>query len=316
MGARLMSRLTLADIRAVRATPGRSVLLFLTDRCPVGCDHCSVGALMTEPGIADWDRFEAVLDVIADRPGVDTVAISGGEPFVERRALPHATRRLSQAGKSLVVYTAGHWGEPAPWIREVLGQVGTIVLSSDSYHARQVPPAVFAAAAGAVVAEGCRLIVQTLEPDLPMAEAALEAALGSSWRQVAEVSTVPTLPYGRAAGRRLPATRHTQGGCPLVGTPLLRTDGMVAACCNEQVIKGMGPARLRRSGADRDEIAHALDDLAADPVLWSMRAIGPDVLAAHADVGGPADTPCGTCWRVLDRLPPAFSATLGLLRTG
>src|SRR3954447_20648827 len=101
-----MRRLTFAEVEAARSDRGRSVLLFITDRCPVGCAHCSVDSRADSPSISDFDLFEQIVDAICARPEVDVVGISGGEPFVERRGLALAARRVADSGKALVLYTS------------------------------------------------------------------------------------------------------------------------------------------------------------------------------------------------------------------
>src|SRR2546421_2554616 len=102
-----MRRLSFADVEFARRTRGRSVLLFITDRCPVGCAHCSVDSRADSPSIADFALFGQIVDAICARPEVRVVGISGGEPFVERRGLTLAARKLFQASKDIVLYTSG-----------------------------------------------------------------------------------------------------------------------------------------------------------------------------------------------------------------
>src|SRR5260370_23472498 len=97
--------LTLADIDEIRAQRQRSALLYLTDRCPVGCAHCSVSALPRGARPADAGLLESLVDGICASATISLVGISGGEPFTERRALQEATGRLSAAGKPLRAVT-------------------------------------------------------------------------------------------------------------------------------------------------------------------------------------------------------------------
>src|SRR2546430_12775423 len=104
-----MRRLSLAQVEEARQTLGQSVLLFLTDRCPVGCAHCSVDSRQDSPTISDFELFEQIVEALCTRPDLRLVGISGGEPFVERRGLMLASRRLIEAEKDVVVYTSGVW---------------------------------------------------------------------------------------------------------------------------------------------------------------------------------------------------------------
>jgi hypothetical protein len=84
-------RLNLETVELIRRTPLRSVLLFLTDRCPVGCGHCSVDSRRDSPMITDFPMFERVLDEICALSTVElvghleTVEIAGDRNLVDRR---------------------------------------------------------------------------------------------------------------------------------------------------------------------------------------------------------------------------------------
>ena len=121
------------DIRNER---GRSTLLFITDRCPVGCAHCSVDSRRDSPTITDFELFGEIVEWLVAQD-YDVIGISGGEPFVERRGLSLAARRITEEGKRLVVYTSGVWAkrpDPPAWIAEVLDRSTTVFLSTDAFH--------------------------------------------------------------------------------------------------------------------------------------------------------------------------------------
>ena len=295
--------LTLGEIAAARRTRGRAALLYLTDRCPVGCAHCSVDALPRGPRPADRPRFRQVLRLLCEEPALSVVGISGGEPFTEPRALLTAARRLTAAGRHIVPYTSGNWAasRPAPpWAREVLRLSSCVILSTDAYHAARLPPAAFVAAARATAAEGTWLACQVLTGDEALAERLLRRAFGREWPSYAELAAVPLLPYGRAAGQRAaPPGPGPAGPCTVAGTPVVRYDGRIAVCCNERVAAGGGPAGLHRS-VDEPGVLRAL---AGDPYLTVLGSLGVGALAAlpgYRDLAGGGDM-CGTCWRMVAR---------------
>lgn len=301
------NRLTLDQIESERGTRGRAALLYVTDRCPVGCAHCSVDALPVGRRITDWPRFSRVLRVLCEEPGLSVVGVSGGEPFVERRGLLTAARRLTAAGRHLVPYTSGHWGAARPvpeWINKVLRLSSCVVLSTDAYHASRLPDSAFVAAARATAAQGTWIGCQVLEGEAESAGALLRTAFGRGWRSYAEIKTVPLLRYGRAAGTT-PAPRHVTGAdagrCTVTATPVVRYDGTVAACCNERVATGDGPAGLRRS----IDAPGALTSLANDPYLTVLGSLGATPLTALPAYGDLAQAEvtdlCDLCWRMVAR---------------
>ena len=308
-----MRRLRLADVVRVRFAAGRSVLLFLTDRCPVGCAHCSVDSRPTSPSISDFGLFDELLTAICEDQRLRMVGISGGEPFVERRGLLRATERLAAAGKDIVLYTSGVWAaaERVPsWIPTAIGRAGCVFLSTDAFHAEAVDERRYVHAARTIADCGVPIVVQVL--DLPEmvheAERLLEAAFGTAWPEYADVSLIEPLPYGRGAGlfERPPAT---PGGllpaCSLLAAPVVRYDGRVTACCNEQVIMGMGPDRLRMHCTSRQQLAETLEELRRDAVLRIIGQAGAGVLTAHPRYADMQDEPyrgiCDFCWRAQER---------------
>src|SRR5687768_751764 len=90
--------LTLADLERARNHPGKSCLVFLTDRCPVGCAHCSVDSRPDSRRIEDHGLFEEVVAGVLSIPTLDVIGVSGGEPFIERRALSYLVRECSFRG--------------------------------------------------------------------------------------------------------------------------------------------------------------------------------------------------------------------------
>lgn len=309
-----MRRLTFADVEARRHTLGESALLFITDRCPVGCAHCSVDSRPDSPRVTDYILFGEILDALC-ASDFTVVGISGGEPFVERRALTMAVERISTAGKDVVVYTSGFWGtrpECPAWAREVIRRCACVFLSTDAFHQAALADERFVNAAAAIASEGRWMVVQVLDIEAMVERATglLARALGPRWQEYAEVHPTPPLPYGRATNLfrrvdRRPGAQFTQP-CRLVDAPVIRYDGRVSACCNEVVTMGAGPAGLRRACRTADEVTAAIGQFRTMPLLRAIGATGPGPLTAHPSLADLADEPaasiCEVCWRMVDRL--------------
>jgi organic radical activating enzyme len=319
-----MRRLSLAQVDDVRYTPGRSLLLFLTDRCPVGCAHCSVDSRPTSPTIRDFSLFETIVDEICAAPRLELVGLSGGEPFVERRGLSLATERLALAGKDIVLYTSGIWaGRTVPgWVRTVLARAACVFLSTDAFHANQIDDERFVRAAQAVRTAGAGLVVQVLnEPSMVShAELLLTHAFGSPWQGEAELNYIPPLPYGRGEVIFHPVARHrgaSFGPCSSLAAPVIRYDGTISACCNERVIMGAGPPVLRRQISRAGDLPVAVDSFASDPFLRVLGSAGPSVLTQHPKLRDLADREfgsiCDLCWAAQRRLAGTDAAPDPLL---
>jgi hypothetical protein len=309
----MVGRVTFAEIDAIRAQPQRAVLLYLTDRCPAGCQHCSVAATATGPR-PDRATVERLVDELCGLPHIRMVGISGGEPFTERVLLQEATGRLAAAGKLLVLYTSGLWGRDdgtAPrWAGEVLARASCVVLSTDQYHAARIPERRYLAALRAARSAGCWIGVQVLGTPGQLAEAErlLAVALGPSWPSGAEIRATEFLPRGRAATaiqRRGARPGHSFGRCPLASSPVIRHDGRITACCNEDVVTGGGPAALQAVATSRDGLRESLARLRREPFLRAIGTAGVGALSLLPDYRelGTRSYPdiCSLCWALLDR---------------
>jgi organic radical activating enzyme len=308
-------RLTHAALDAVRRTRGRSVLLFITDRCPVGCGHCSVDSRRDSRTISDFALFGEILDWICEESSIQVVGISGGEPFVERRGLSLASRRLAKAGKQQVLYTSGVWAtspKPSAWIREVLGRCGCVYLSTDAFHARQIADERYVRAARSIAEAGAWIVVQVLgiERMREHAEELLERAFGRGWGEHAELVSTSPVTSGRGAnvferGKQTPG--HAFGPCSLATSPVLRYDGLVTGCCNESVIMDAGPQRLRRRAANKREVADVVGGFRNDPLLRVIGEAGLGALTEHPRFADLANARfgrnCELCWKMFARVP-------------
>jgi hypothetical protein len=305
-------RLGWREIEDIRHERGRSTLLFITDRCPVGCAHCSVDSRRDSPTIADFALFGEIVEWLCAQP-LEVVGISGGEPFVERRGLSLAARRFSEAGKELVIYTSGVWAkrpDPPAWIRDVLDRCTTVFLSTDAFHAEGVDDGHYVHAARAIAGAGAWIVVQVIDAGDMVARAAglLERAFGSRWEDHAELRPLTPLTAGRGKDVFV-RSEHMPGRafapCTMVASPMIRYDGVVTACCNESVIMGWGPPALRRRATSRAELGEAMDAFRDDPLLRAVGGVGPGALTSHPRFADLADQEftsiCDLCWKLFER---------------
>lgn len=310
-----MSKLTAADVDRIRRTPGRAVGLFLTDRCPVMCGHCSVDAKPDSPSISNFALFEALLAGICTQKEVELVAITGGEPFVERRGLTLAVRQLKSAGKKIVLFTSGVWAKAdcPSWIADVLRSVDCVFLSTDAYHADRVNDRIFASALRAVIDETPWVVVQVLNvPEMVdrVMDIVTQVA-GTGFQDILDISLIEPLPYGRASqlfqldkiyrGDKL-------GRCGILASPVIRYDGRVTACCNEQVIMGHGPSRLADTAKDEKDVSRIMNGFRDDDLCGVISRIGVGTLTEHplyVDMAAKKyQNICEACWELQSRASP------------
>jgi hypothetical protein len=92
----------------------------------------------------------------------------------------------------------------------------------------------------------------------------------------------------------------------------VRYDGTVTACCNERVIMGHGPDRLRHSAASEGDVTEALGYVESDTLLKTIRDIGASTLTELpplADLAARSfSSICDLCWELQERAgDPAVS---------
>lgn len=287
----------------------------------------SVDSRPDSPRITDFGLFEQIVDRLAADPGYRVVGVSGGEPFVERRALTLAARRLHEAGKEVVFYTSGFWGrsdDPPDWVHDVLGHCACVYLSTDAYHEAGTGAGPFVGAARAVARHGLPIVVQVVN-DAGMPERAadlLRQAFGTGWGEHAELVPVPGLAHGRGAGlysRDARRPGRELGRCTLVNAPVVRYDGRVAVCCNGSVLMGGGPAALRRDCEDGEGVGEALTAFRGDPLFRALGSVDSSVLTRLPLFQDLADrefgTICGLCWTMTRRTAAAGTSADALLRS-
>ncbi|MCR2746893.1 radical SAM protein [Limnobacter parvus] len=299
------------DIERIRRMPGSSLLLFITDRCPVNCAHCSVDSRSDGPVISDYDLFDALLTGICQQEKIEVVGISGGEPFAERRGLTLACSKFNECGKSIVIYTSGVWAKaskPPGWITDVLKKCSTIYLSTDSFHQAGVPVQHFTHAACQIADAGAHIVVQTL--DVKQASDILHKAFKTDFTSFAEI--VPIVPLQNGRGKQIfnfrPATPAASvGSCALAITPVVRYDGIVTSCCNEEIIMGHGPQRFRSKARSSDDLDEILVRYKHDPLMRCVAGVGLGQLLIHPRLDSLNKqkyvSTCQLCWEIMKKFP-------------
>jgi hypothetical protein len=197
-----------------------------------------------------------------------------------------------------------------PWIRRVLQLSSCVFLSTDAFHADAMADERFVRAARAIAREDVWIVVQVLELEdmVERAEALLRAAFGADFSAFAELHLTQPLAYGRGEAVFM-RTKHMPGRsfgpCELVSAPVIRYDGRLSGCCNERVLMGGGPERLRARCGSSEEVVAAVEGFYGDPLLAAIGRVGPGALTRHPRFADLADEEfpsiCGVCWKMLAR---------------
>jgi len=299
--------LRLSDIDYFRSQKLSSVLLFLTDRCPVKCRHCSVNSEPQSPTIKDFGLFEDIINSLSLIDSVQAVGISGGEPFIEKRGLELSVSKLRNAEKRIALYTSGYWGgnNQNTWIDTVLKQVNTVVLSTDAFHRASISEIAFTKALQRIANADTWLIIQTIlsEQTIDFVYKSLKEVFGDSWKEKAEINEIPLLSHGKAEKYfPLPQMKPLAAisKCTRSNSPVVRYDGIVTACTNESIIMGKGPNALRKQITQGTQLLDALISLSENPIVNTLSKVGPIALINDIDLDDKMFcNVCDVCWQKL-----------------
>lgn len=292
-------------LNSLRKKPGASPILYLTDMCPVGCAHCSVDAKKGSSSIHDRLLLMEVIKGIANFPKCQIVAVTGGEPFAEREALETAVNFFKTKNKKAIIYTSGialkH--NMPNWVANVLDSVEGVVLSTDSFHLPSVPISNFIDAACHCVERFGKVLIQMVkDQETEFIVKSLEIYFGGHFHEVVEIKYMPLTSMGRAKLRETGPTNTAASWCGYLNSPVVRYDGVVLACCNENIIRGFGPKRLRINCSSAEEITSALDRMLGDSLNHAIATVGPAFASklkqhSHCHVGV-NDPICDGCWKL------------------
>ena len=328
--------MTPETLRDLKASPGKTLLFYLSDYCPVGCAHCSVDALPSAPrahrirdGRRDIDHLVDLcqgIRTLAEEDQLAVVGISGGEPLAEREALSEVVTQLAGYVK-LVLFTSGlPWigGRKAPWASALLADIDTCVVSYSPFHERAIGrddyliPVV-----EHIRSRGCDVQIHALAE--AAAHRALQAELDAMTPAGGTTSAtgavylvpIPLLPVGRAARFSLQRPHKPLadwGPCSLITAPVLRSDGHLVGCCNETLTRHPDDPALAWPAHGAAELVERVRAHASSQLSERLRTRGP--IALIDDLTGPArdqltarefDSICAACaaTRGLHRAPPA-----------
>ncbi len=121
----------------------KMVTIIITRKCTISCPMCFFGCSpKRDEVISEGLALEAV-DQIHDL-NVDTVGITGGEPFLEFELMRKIVARVASYGMTAIVVTNGHWAATEPIALTRLGalrEVGLswIQISLDDQHQATIP---------------------------------------------------------------------------------------------------------------------------------------------------------------------------------
>jgi|GEM_PF-1457393 len=288
--ARGLSVTSLSDLRVARRRLHATVALSLTERCTARCRHCSVRAAPNGKPAADASRVGRWIHSVAEVPSLEMIAITGGEPFLEEGALHGALAAAEASELRTVVFTNAYWAETQNVARGTLARfphIDLLEISADVFHEEFVPLSNLRHAAEAALARGMGVWFQMNEFQGDAFGTRLRDVLGPEIVDAADFTHSPLLDVGRArdlglSGAARRGAEFPSGRCNLLTSPIIRPDGSVLACCNEQVYGETEGHVLHLGSLERTSFLEMVRVVQSDPLLEAFRTFGPAHVAQMA----------------------------------
>lgn len=317
-------RLDTTTFAQLRQSPCATVGFMITDRCPVGCSHCSVSSTSTSLGPKSiQEQCERIATMTADHR-VRALVITGGEPFAHPKELLAVLQRAN-LNVLRAVHTSAYWGQKSNSriYSQILSNVDTLLIGIDTFHGERIPRDAVVSALRAAQAAGCWIVLQALDlsdgstsPHIDLAETIALEAFGEEWPRNAEIMPIPPIAAGRASMDVRFSKPKRAGACGLANGPILRHDGIMSACCNERVVLGAGPSALRTKVGEN--LPRALARLEETPLVRMVRSLPPMHILELAESMTSLPSPvtydtCSACWALGDLLESLSEDQVGRL---
>jgi hypothetical protein len=294
----------LMELAHLRNRPAAGLMVALTRRCPLSCSHCSTDSSLASEQYSATP-FRRLIDSFTPETAPGVLLMSGGEALLRADLVRDLAVSARSAGCRSYLLSGMYFargGRPIPaGVRRALSTVDHLAMSLDEFHEREVSRReVFDAVHR----------VRDLVPHLSFQltgrgedDPYLERLVGDVRREFHD--TIPVLvgivsPVGRAAQwlAHRPAPLPSAVGadpCDRAPWPLVTYDGTMLGCCNQDLVERVKPAHLIVGDAGTETWPQLRARFLADPMLRTIRSLGPRYAAARFQPDRRPLDQCGTC---------------------
>ncbi len=258
--------------------------LYLTYSCNLKCRHCSQDGAVNRGASLARGLLENILAQAASS-GINEIALSGGEPFLEPELLKLAAETCKRHGIGCWVVTNGWWAksEAKTYARlAALEGITGVSVSWDPWHEEFIHVDKIR-----WIVDACKQLGKRVEVGGCFVEDAEENlkwmvdSIGRSTCEGVEVHNQPILWRGAVMKNfeknDLPRHELGRGGCRAANNPVVLPSGEVFACCGgSQDIGGTGFLYLGHVG--QESLSEIKKRSSSDPMIQAIRHFGPEVL--------------------------------------
>ncbi|MEA2664900.1 MAG: hypothetical protein QOI11_1844 [Candidatus Eremiobacteraeota bacterium] len=285
--------------------------LLVAERCNFRCDHCCTESDGNATGTLSLDDALRAIDQAAAIPSMHEVALTGGEPFLDRTRLQTIVRHAHARGLSVSVTTNGYWArdpEHAARLLRALQDDGLrcISISVSQFHLPFTSAERLRCAAEAAWNVGLTTRINCIYTNSFTVDDA--TSLFGELAAKLEVVAIPCIPAGRAALAVAPAdfpvrADAVQGSCAKHFTKLaVSTTGDVYPCCSP----GGFTEALRLGNICRDDVSTLHERAERSTLLRTLNDVGPEFFMPfvaeqlrHDALVGPFVDQCHLCHTIL-----------------
>jgi pyruvate-formate lyase-activating enzyme len=294
-----------------------ALIIEIGSYCPVECRHCHVSSDRSTTTYLTNAQIQTAITSFSGLSSSSFVSFTGGEPFVYKKRLITALACAKEHGLFTYVLTSAHWAKDdrtaSLVLRDIDDRIDLLGFSVDQYHLEKQPLERTLFGLKAAIARSMNVFVAlgsfgSQDPIRAIVREAIKASSGPA----VQIVNYPLLPRGKGAGlpelKDIDLTNEPNESCLSVGTPVVTSTGVVAACCHTNVAND---ARAGNKGplvlGTIDEAENVWSSYANSRYTRLIRDHGPIRVATEYNVALPLESKhwdiCKVCDFVRDRMP-------------
>ena len=212
------------------------IILSITEKCPLECDHCIVDASLKREDSNDINWVKLLNDWNLEYP-LKRVSITGGEPFYTSKNLENISKYCLEKNITLGVISSGYWAHSFKKAKKELGKykgITYLTLSTDSFHQAYVPISYIVNAYKATQELGISCSIKiTAENINSIKENISYKILLETISSTEDIIFQKLVPVGRASSLDKTKENSLIRKVCLSTSPVVKSNGKVIPCCNE-----------------------------------------------------------------------------------
>jgi hypothetical protein len=218
--------------------------------------------------LEDW------VSSITALPGIEWIGVEGGEPFAAPAQLEVILRIAKERGVSTSVLTNAYWAKDERRAREVLKKypkIDFLIISADEFHEEYIPLSSVVTALRAARDHVERLGVQICTGPIESIDIIKTPLQYIGRAQETDIMNQPEV-----------STQLPEAICHFLGTPVLREDGILVACCQQDAVLSRQRNLFQLGNLIDYDAEELMARVESDIYFQTLRVFGPKKIAKMA----------------------------------